>query len=111
MSNVLICEDMCPTWPPQREPFHRKNVRYMLSRWRNQDYENYDPVKNPENPDPAENHENLDPVENPGKILTSFSPQILITCLGLLFFQWRPFINNHALRFVKKKNSKRNPLK
>ncbi len=46
MYNVLICEDMCPTWPPQQEPFHRKNVRNMLSRWRNQDYENYDPVDN-----------------------------------------------------------------
>ena len=47
MYNVLICEDMYPTWPPQQEPFHRKNVRYMLSRWRNQDYdENDDPVDN-----------------------------------------------------------------
>ena len=24
MYNVLICEDMYPTWPPQQEPFHRK---------------------------------------------------------------------------------------
>ena len=47
MYNVLICEDIYPTWPPQQEPFHRKNVRYMLSRWRNQDYdENDDPVDN-----------------------------------------------------------------
>ena len=39
---------MYPTWPPQQEPFHRKNVRYMLARWRNRDYddENDDPVDN-----------------------------------------------------------------
>ena len=47
---------MCPTWPPQQEPFHRKNVRYMLSRWRNQDYDD-------ENDNRVDNRDDFTPTD------------------------------------------------